>query len=264
MTIQIVNQSYKGISTLAITRLNDGVVYNWPSPETFTVAQNIEEKQQMTRNELGEKVRASTYKMGETPELNISYGFIQPEMISFRLGNQLASGTFDTAIPRQIQATATDIPADVTGGIYFLAAEDADATASVTRNSISTQITRQPFATFDGTIADSYAIGLNGALKFSDNLVAAQEIVTIVTPVSGLTAVNISDLLVGPIEVRAKLVTSRNTVDLFETRSATVNLSGANFDFGGDGNSEIGLYLNNVPGRCRSWDLYSTENTVSC
>lgn len=264
MTIQILNQSFKGISTLAITRLTDNVVYNWPSPATFNVASNIEEKIQMTRNELGEKARAGTYKMGEMPELTISYEYLQPEMIAYRLGNQLASGNFSTSIPRQVRVIAEDVPADAVTGIYGALTLDAEAIASVTRNSVSVPLTRVDTASFVNTAEDTFAVGAEGALKFSANLVAANEIVTIVTPVSNLAATHISDLLVGPISVKAKLVTSRNTVTLFEAPNASVNLAGANFDFGGEGTSEIGLYLNNVPGTCRAWNMYNTPLVIQC
>jgi hypothetical protein len=264
MTIQIANRSYKGISTLTITRLTDNVVYSFPSPSTFSVASNIEEKIQMTRNELGEKARANTFKMGETPELTVSYDFLQAEMVAFRLGRQLATGTFATSIPRQVLVTQEDVPADASGGIYFPVAADAAAIASVIVAGISTPLTRQPFATFDNTDPLSFAVGGNGALKFSTDLVAQREVVTLVIPVTGLTAVSLSDALVGPLAIRAKVSTSTGTVDLFECLNASVNLSTANFDFGGEGGSEMGFYLNSVPGECQSWRLFSTPLTLQC
>jgi hypothetical protein len=265
MTIQALNKSYKGVSQISLTRLDDNVTFAFPSPETFSISSNIEEKIQMTRNEFGEKVRGGTFKMGEMPELSISYGYVQPEMIAFRLGQRLAEGTVDTEIPRQVIA-ADSIPADATGGLYFgIAADPATAIASIIVDSISVPLTRQPFATFAPATPLSYAVGANGALLFSTDLVAAKESVTLVLPITGATVASISDLLVGPLAIKAKLVDSTNGVTLISIPNATVNLSGANFSFGSDENSEIGFYVNSTPGACRSWDLYVLSGvTVQC
>ena len=264
MTISIVNQSYKGISGLSITRLTDDAVFNWPQPATFTVAPNITEKVQMTRNSLGEKVFAGSYTTGEAAELTVSYEYITAEMVSFRLGNQLAAATVSTKIPRVITASQTVIPADTTTGIYYGVALDAETVGSVTRNGISTALTQSTVAAFDETDDDTFAVAANGAISLADNLVDEQEVITLVLPVASLTAAKISDLLVGPVELRCKLITSNNTVDLFEAKAAYINLSSANFDFGGEGNSDIAFRLSTPPGACRSWDLYSTSAKVAC
>ena len=264
MTISIVNQSYKGISELSIVRLNDNVVFNWPQPATFTVAPNITEKVQMTRNSLGEKVFAGSYTIAEASELTVSYEYITAEMVSFRLGNQLAAGSVDTKIPRVVTANQTQIAADATGGIYFGVALDAPTTGSVTRNGISTALTQTTVALFDEATDDTFAIGANGAISLADNLVAAREVLTFVIDVEGLAAASISDLLVGPIALRAKLVTSNNTVDLFEAKAAYINLGAANFDFGGEGNSDIAFRLSTPPGECRSYQVYTTNAVVRC
>ena len=78
--------------------------------------------------------------------------------------------------------------------------DDANAEASVTRDGLSTQLTQQNFGTFDGTSPandDSFALGADGALLFSDNLVTNNDVVALLIPHS-VTGIRLSDILVGP------------------------------------------------------------------
>lgn len=263
MTITINQRTYVGISSLLMKRKSDGVVLTWPVPNTFSLNTNIEQRIQEGRNAQGRKVRTGSYVVGEMPELNISYNYIQPEMISFNTGNQQATGTFDTSIPKLIEVAKAEYAGDATGFLFEGVTEDNAATAaSVTRGGVSTALTREEFATFDGSVEDSFAIGADGALKFSDNLVAAREIVAILIP-HNITGIRLSDVLVGPHELYATLVDTRNKVSIFEALNVTPNVEGRSLDFGGEG-MEISLFLNNLPGDCRSWQITNTELSVAC
>ena len=264
MTISVLTRSFKGISDLVITRLNDNLTYSFPSPSNFVVAPNIGEKVTMGRSASGVKSFSSSYTISEAPELTISYEYLTPELIGFRLGRQLSSGTFATSLPRQVVATTALIPADVTGGLYFGVVADAVTSASIVKLGISTALTQQPFATFTGATPDSFAVGASGAIKISDNLVLTKEVITLIIPTTGLVGSNISELLVGPCSIRAKVIDSLNKVSLFVAKNASINLSTANFTFDGESNSDVAFRLAPLPGECTSWDLINTDIKISC
>jgi len=264
MTLDSLNRTFVGVSSLVIKRKSDNTVLNWPIPSTFNLDIGIEQRVQESRNNQARKVRASSYVAGEQPTLSISYSQIQPEMIGFSVGNQLATGTFATYIPKVLQVTKASYPASTTGFLFFgVAADEALATASYTKDGVSTKLTREVFATFDGETDDTYAVGDDGAVKFSDNLVSGQQVVTYLVP-SDVTGLRISDVLVGTHEVYATMVDTLNQVSIFEAYAATPNLEGRSIDFGGEGGLEISLFLNNPPGECRAWNLISLTDKVAC
>lgn len=271
MTIAINTRTFVGISDLKIQRQSDGVVYSWPQPETFVLSTNVEQRTQTGRDTQGKMVRLNSYVGGEMPQLSIQYQYLQPEMVAFQIGKQLASGTFDTFIPRSLAVLKGEYAAAALGYLYngvdVLDAEAAGtlagASASVTRDGISTALTRQPFATFAPATENSFAVGDDGALKFSNNLVASQELVTMLIP-SAVTGARLSEVFVGPLRVFATLVDTRNRVTLFEAFNASADLEGRSIDFN-SGSVEISLLLNNLPGTCGSWSVIDLGDTqVAC
>lgn len=262
MTIQIATRTFKGISNLNLTRLSDGVVLNWPAPDNFVLDLGIEQRVQFSRDAQGNRVRAGSYKAGENPSLSITYGFIQPEMIGFKIGQQVASQTLDTYIPYQVLVNKAEFAAGATGSILDgVAADPTTAAASVTRAGISTALTRQAYASFTAATDDTYAIGADGALKFSTNLVTAEEVVTLSIPYAGMTALALSDVVVGPHRLNARLVDNNNKVVLFESYNVTPNLEGGSVEFGGE-QFDLSLFLNSAAG-CRSYQMIDTNLTVS-
>ena len=263
MTISVNQRTYVGIASLQLKRKSDGVVLNWPQPQTFVLNTNIEQRIQEGRNAQGRKVRTGSYNAGEMPDLTIAYTYVQPEMISFNLGNQFASGTFDQFLPRTLEVTKNTYAGGAIGSIYNgITADDATAAASVTRDGISTALTRVADATFDPVTDDTWALGADGALQFADNLVAAQEVVTLLLP-NSVTGIKLSDVLVGPHELYAFLVDTRNKITIFSATNVSPNLEGRSVDFGSEG-MEISLFLNNPPGACRAFDVLATELSVEC
>jgi len=271
MTIAINTRTFVGISDLKIQRQSDGVVYSWPQPETFVLSTNVEQRVQTGRDTQGKMVRLNSYVGGEMPQLSIQYQYLQPEMVAFQIGKQLASGTFDTFVPRSLAVLRGEYSAAAAGFLYHgIDADDAaalgaltGASASVTRDGISTALDPQPYATFVAATDDTYAVGDDGALKFSNNLVANQELVTMLIP-TAVTGARLSEVFVGPLRVFATLVDTRNRVTLFEAFNASADLEGRSIDFN-SGSVEISLLLNNLPGTCGSWSIIDLSGTqVSC
>jgi hypothetical protein len=272
MTIQINTRTFVGISNLLLQRQSDGVIFSWPQPETFVLNTNVEEREQMGRSADGRMTRLNTYIAGETPTLSVTYNYISGEMLAFQVGKQLVSGTFDTFIPRSLVVREISYSAAAAGflynGVLQTDAETAGAlngaSASYTDpdTKASTALTRAAFDTFDESVDDQFAVGDDGALKFSTNLATANTLVTMLIPAS-IAGAKISETLVGPMRLYATMVSTDNTVTIFEAPNCSASLAGRSADFSA-GNLEMTMFLNNEPGSCSSWSILETPLKIAC
>jgi hypothetical protein len=272
MTIQINTRTFVGISNLLLQRQSDGVIFSWPQPETFVLNTNIEEVEQTGRATDGRKTRLNTYINGEMPTLNITYSYISGEMLAFQVGKLMSSGTFDTFVPRSLVVREAEYDAAASGFLYNgVLATDAEAAGALNGaaasytdpdTKVSTALTRQAFASFNAATDDSFAVGDDGALKFSTNLVSANTLVTMLIPAS-IAGAKISETLIGPMRMYATMISTDNTVTIFEAPNCSASLAGRSADFGA-GNLEMSMFLNNETGTCGSWSIIETPLSVGC
>lgn len=265
MTIALNNRSFVGMATLTVERLRDGLVYNFPVPQNFVLIPNIQQKIQLTRDATGREARARTYVTGEQPELTITYQHMRPELISFAVGNELISGSYSTHLPKVLQVLQNNYAAAATGYLGKGVVADAVSSASyidATTNA-SVALTQQPFASIDvATDTLSFAVGLDGALIFSDDVVALKPVVAISIPYT-FTANAWGDLLQGDHRITATMVDTENTISIFQAPLCTVNLQGSQINTASDA-FELKFYVNTPPGACRSYNLYETTLKVAC
>lgn len=151
-----------------------------PTPTNVTWAQGIEEQIIQQTTDFGDLYTADSVVTGRDPAVTPTYGSLTKELLAlktgFKLETQADTGIYLKTIEvRTASYAAVAIGRDGNGMI----ADQATTTASVLRNGISVPLTRQPFATFAGATVDSFAQGADGALKFSDDIVAARGWVTI-------------------------------------------------------------------------------------
>ena len=170
-------------STLATLRdLKTGAVYNWKTPSNIQINPGRQTRKTTRRNNLGESVTDDIIVQGSDPVATLTYSGFNFEMLSFAMGKQVESGTYDVTMPFQIQAKTATYPAATTGQVGFGVVADAVTYGSktdVTGAKKSVPLTQQPFASFVPATDDSFAVGANRALKFSDNLVEDGAFVTL-------------------------------------------------------------------------------------
>ena len=170
-------------STLATLRdLKTGLVYNWKTPSNITINPNRQTRKTTRRNNLGETVTDDILVQSSDPVATLTYSGFNFEMMSFAMGKQVETGTYDVVQPFQVQAKAATYAAATTGQVGYGVTADAVTYGSktdVTGAKKSVPLTQQPFATFTGATDDSFAVGANRALKFSDNLVEDGAFITL-------------------------------------------------------------------------------------
>lgn len=263
MSILKRNETFKGVAELAIIRLSDGALLNIPKPLNVVIDNQIDQRIQMTQNSQGEMTRANSYIKGRTPVLRLVYSHMQPELLQFKTGRLFESQTKTVDIVKSYLVTSATFPAETSvSKSGYAVVEDAPAKASIIRNNLSVQLVQQDWDTFDGTIADSFAIGASLAVKFSNNLVTAEEIVTLTTSES-LTVTGIGDDVVGAHKIIAMLVTTENQLVRFLAENCSCSFEGSAIDFGAD-QMEVPWFINDVPGACFPYTLDYTGKYVGC
>ena len=262
MTIQILNTTFKGLADLKFLRHSDDVLMHWPTPQNFVLQDTKEQRIQMSRNNFGERTRVRTYTVSQESTLSVAYSHMQPELLAFRFGRYFEQNTKDLFYIQTYTVTKTSYDPVTTGFYGFGITADADAKASIKEGHLSVELTQQPFATFVPTTLKSFAVGANGAVKFSNDLLAARETVSLLVPYS-ISALGIGDELVGDHSVRAKLVDTNNEIVLFYAPNVTPNLDGAALDPSAD-TLELPLFVNTPPGACFSFELEWTGLKVKC
>lgn len=262
MTIGKLNETIKGVAEFKIFRLSDKFIYNLPKPTGFVIDNGIEEKQQMTQNGQGERARASSYIAGSMPTLSIAFSHLQPEIIQFKTGRVFETVTKTIDVVKSYRVTQNNYAAVASGYLGFGVVEDAVTQASITRNNASVALTQQPFDTFDPNTADSFAVGASLNVKFSNNLVTNNEIVSLITTES-TTVQAIGDDLVPVLGVRALLITTQNKVIHFKADNMTISYNGSTIDPSAD-QVQIPMFFNDIPGTCFPYEWNYTTLQVGC
>lgn len=259
-----INRTFKGLADLRLKRLSDGLIWCLPTPSTFAVDNGIEQKVQTTRNQLGEMARAGSYISGRQPNLKLSYGFMQPEILQFKIGNYFSTKT-NTALSlaKSVDVFQNAYPGALNNTqLGFTITADVVSQATVVKNNVSTLLTQQPYASFSNATDDSFAVGDAGALKFSDNLKTAAARVSLLIPYT-INTYGIGSTIVGPHSVFATLITNENEVVIFTAQKVTPDFQGSGFDTGAE-SIELPFFINQPAGACQSYQLDWTGLYVSC
>jgi hypothetical protein len=142
-------------------------------------------------NELGTEVPLKQITTREDPTFQITYARKTLETLAQGLNRQWTKAATNTAVDskwvRQFTPNSGDIPAVLTGVEGFGVVADAvGSVASVILDQISEKMTLQPYATFTPATPKSFAVGLNGALKFSTDVIGNPVLIQIPNPKNGL------------------------------------------------------------------------------
>lgn len=263
MTVSVLNRTFIGIAELKLRRTSDGVILHLPTPNTFIVENNVEEKIQYTRTSQGQRSRAGSYVSGREPMLRVSYSHMQPETLQFKIGNEFETKTNTLKVAKSFTVIQNNYPAvTTTGTLGYNVAANAPAQASITRDNISFELTQVPFSSFDANVDDTFAIGASFAVKFSNNLVTTQETVSMLVDES-FTGLGIGDNIVGAHSVIASIITTQNKLVIFRANYITPSIAGSGFDASSE-QIEIPFFINTQSGECFPYELFWTDVTVNC
>lgn len=165
------------------------------------------------------EVIALKYMNKTSTEVSVEFGNAYPELQALTMNRGTILVTSDTTVPfgigwTNVPDTATPTVAPSTTGVYgFGVAADAVASAVAFINGRSVELTQTAFAAFSHAGTLSFAVGANGALKFSTDLAGkvcsvggAQHTVANVTDTDGGRSIGLLELEHHIINHRRELV----------------------------------------------------------
>jgi hypothetical protein len=152
-----------------------------PAPDSVTWNQGIEEQIINESNDFGELIFTESIVNTRQPVVTLNYAKMTKELMALKLGWKLQNQALtDALFCKSLRVQKASYPGGGTGAEgNGMLADQTTSEATVLRDGVSTPLTRQPFATFVAATADSFAQGADGAIKFSDNLIAERSIVTV-------------------------------------------------------------------------------------
>jgi hypothetical protein len=150
------------------------------APDAVTWNQGIQETIINECNSRGEMVFVEAIVNQKEPGMQISYAKMTKELWALKLGWKLEDQAITDALYcKSFRASKASYAGAASGSEGFgMTADQVTSTMYVLRNGITVPLTRAAFATFDGATDDTYAQGANAAIKLSDNIVEARELVT--------------------------------------------------------------------------------------
>lgn len=261
---QAVTFQYVANTLVVLTDLTNGTNYNWKTPTNITINPNRQTRKTNRRNALGESITDDIINQGSDPVATLTYSGFNFEMLSFAMGKQVESGIYDVSVPFQIQAKTATYPAATTGQVGFGVVADAVTIGSktdVTGAKKSVPLTQQPFATFVPATDDTFAVGANRELKFSDNLVEDGTFVTLSISRS-ITGNSMGDPL-NPHSLSGLVVGTDKRVMIIYIPEVIVDPSQGQFDPSSE-QLQIPLQIIQPMDWCDPYKLIDTAETVYC
>ena len=266
MAINIDDFGFKSVPRgLIITDNATGVLNVVPNPSKFALNTGITELKKQAASQLGVKVTSTTVIAAEEPLITLSFATATSLVAGMLMGRKFALQSVASFLAKNnVLLTANTRNGATTSGQegYGVVANVAGAKGAVFRNNQSVALTyASDFSTFDtaGT-TDSFAVGTNGALKFSDNLVGNPVTYQIPLPSAqrlALTADTNFDY-----NVKVLFLDLANRVSLFEATSVKPVL-GKTFDPSAE-SVDVELRVNYSGAFCAPYSFtYLTENDVA-
>lgn len=124
---------------------------------------------------LGEMVVLDTYTQARKPEVKLDWNQTSLQLIGMQLGLEFQSeANVDTkVVSNGLLITKTEYaPAQAGYEGFGMPADQTNSLATaLLANDLTSNLTRQPFGSFDAAIPFSYAQGANNAQKWSNNLI---------------------------------------------------------------------------------------------
>jgi len=176
--MSIYNSKIKGAVDVSFFSLDEtpGRVVVLPSVSEISKNFNIEVEtlQAMTPGSGGVNRTVDVSTMSEDPQYTFTFPALTPELWAIRSGRRLET---NASVLRYVTHSnfyvqANEYPARAAGDLGYAIAADANADASYLIDGISVALTQSTFAAFDPAVETlSFAVGENGAMKFSNDLI---------------------------------------------------------------------------------------------
>lgn len=250
---------------LIFTDNETGILNVVPSPSKFVLNTGITELKKQAASQLGVKVTSTTVIAAEEPIITLSFPTATAFVAGMLMGRKFALQSIASYVAKNnVLLTANSRAGATSAGYegYGIAADVAGAKGAVFRANQNVALTYVPsYSTFStsGT-TDSFAVGPNGALLFSDNLVGSPVTYQIPLPVASRLALTGDTTF--DYNVKVLFIHLKGNLSVFEATSVKPVL-GKPFDPSAE-SVDVELRVNYNGSYCAPYSFhYLTQNDVA-
>jgi hypothetical protein len=240
-----------------------GLIQVLRTPKSMSLDTGIKTKTTEGVDPLGRKALVDRTTTDYMPTIDIVYDGTSLDFFRLSMGRRIDKITGDIIkLPIRRQALKSLYPAIAAGGLgYEIIADPVVVASAKFSGGLSVPLAQQPFATFAAATILSFAIGAAGAIKFSDDLVAARAIVEMSIQATIDTS-SMSERDLDFQQVRAIFRNSDETITLIDIPTVQINPEGAKFDSGSDSTTIKGSILS--LGGCEPFTIKTASNRLTC
>lgn len=260
------NEAFRAVNGVLVKRVSTGVPIIMPQPSTFTFQSGIEEIITESRDNLGNRVNASSYIDAFKPVFQLTIPQMTFTMLCAYLGREVSNANVDTRVYRTFRVTTsnqTSTGAAVGQLGNGMAADQATSFAYVLgEGGVATALTRIANATIDlGVDTQSFSQSANAGYKLTNDLIGDTVLIDFA---HSLTAVpTLSETALLELSVNVSVVTVGGQVVLFEMPTAYIDLSQGDIEIGAEG-ATIAFRSGYDGSSCQPVNITYTGEVVYC
>jgi hypothetical protein len=265
MAVNIDDYGFKSVPRgLIMTDNATGIIYVVPNPSKFALNTGITELKKQAASQLGVKVTSTTVISAEEPIITLSFATATAFVSGMIMGRKFALQSIASYVAKNnVLLTANSRAGATVAGLegYGIVADVVGAKAAVFRANQNVALTYIAYSGFSpsGT-TDSFAVGANGALLFSDNLVGNP--ISYQIPLAAASRLALTADTAFDYNVKVFFLDLANRVSLFEATSVKPVL-GKTFDPSAE-SVDVELRVNYSGAFCAPYSFqYLTTNDVA-
>lgn len=259
----LVNVTVKGIGAINFTEIDTGTVLTTSTGSELSIQDN-NEVARIPFSDNGVRLLGEEFIRQKDETLIVSRDTYAGQEMAWRAFRRLRlDNNVTIKVPLAFEPIEVDNNAAKTDteNVLFYVALDEISSGSVMRNHISVPLTQQSFASFNPATNDSFAVGAQGAFRFSENLLRSSVSLNVPTTLPQVT--NLVEGNVPQYSVEATFVTSQD--ELVHVSIPRVALSVENtglqpFESPRDQTFKI----IRVAGQCSSYSIRLLQKIVGC
>lgn len=256
-------RKWTGIMATSITDVASGDLRPGRPPTTVMIEDNADVEEITGLDGLGRETVVDTNVKGFKPVLTLTYPGANLDLYAMSRGRTVERINLALFLPKQMKIRRSLYPAATTGRMGFGVVKDAVSSAATTDTGYDPiQLTQQPWDTFDATVNNTFAIGENFARKFSDNLVASNQVIDITVPLPSKSVRTVTEDTLGFQSIQIMARSTNDSVTLIDIPSAKINPSGSKLDPKAD-SLELKFILSGL-GVCEPYKVYELTDKVFC
>jgi hypothetical protein len=257
-----ITRRWAGVAVAAFTDLNTDLLRTFRTPTDFEIDAGIKTKTTEGSNNLGEKSLLDRYVDSVMPELTLTIAGSSTEIFGYQIGKEVVkiTGSSEILTFRKQALQGQTLPVPIGGYGYDIAIDAVSRGGARLGGDLSVGLTQQPWATFVPATLLSFAVGANGAFKFSNDLVTSRAYITVRVPAI-VDVYSLSENNIGFMSADVVLRSSDDSVSRIFVPTFQINPEGAKIQAASD-NTQIKGSI--VTSGCVGYTIKDFARALTC